>query len=231
MREMCYLADFPFTLNEPDVLAKLRIAGRAEYAERCTRLIRQALDVGRPRAAYGLAYVDEKADDSVVLDGVRFASRVLRVNLGEVNRVFPFLITCGRELDDWSRSFTDMLERFWADAIMEESLLAALDALKAHLAGRYQVGKTAMMNPGSLTDWPLEQQRPLFDILGEAGERSGVRLTDSFLMAPVKSVSGILFQTETAFENCQLCPRETCPNRRAPYDPSLYDKQYARSEE
>lgn len=231
MREICYLLDFPFTLDTPDLLKKLRIDRRPEYAERCTRLIDQALEVGRPRAVYGLAFVDAKADESVVVDGVTFASRVLRVNLGEVNRVFPFLVTCGKELDDWSRSFTDMLERFWADAVMEEALLVAVDALKAHLAGRYQVGQTAMMNPGSLTDWPLEQQRPLFEILGEAADRIGVRLTESFLMAPVKSVSGILFQTETAFENCQLCPRETCPNRRAPYDPALYEKQYARSAE
>jgi len=45
-------------------------------------------------------------------------------------------------------------------------------------------------------------------------------------MVPVKSVSGILFPTEESFASCQLCPREVCPGRRAPYDPDLYDAKY-----
>lgn len=228
MIEISYLADFPFALDIPDLLGKLRIAARPEYAQRCERLAREAVGIGRPRAAYGLAYIESKGEDSVVIDAIPFTSRILRVNLEAVHRVFPFLITCGRELDEWSKAHTDMLERFWADAIMEEALRGALDALNAELAARYKLGQTGMMNPGSLTDWPLEQQRPLFDLLGEASTRIGVQLTDSFLMAPVKSVSGILFQTETKFENCQLCPRETCPNRRAKYDPALFEKQYAK---
>jgi hypothetical protein len=54
----------------------------------------------------------------------------------------------------------------------------------------------------------------------------GVRLTDSCLMMPTKSVSGIRFPTETSFESCQLCPRDDCPGRRAPYDSGLYDRRY-----
>jgi hypothetical protein len=44
-------------------------------------------------------------------------------------------------------------------------------------------------------------------------------------MLPTKSVSGIFFPTETSYENCQLCPRENCPNRRAEYNKAL-EEQY-----
>jgi len=54
-----------------------------------------------------------------------------------------------------------------------------------------------------------------------------VTLTDSFIMVPLKSASGLLFPTESTYENCQLCPREACPNRRMPYDPMLYESRYA----
>ena len=54
----------------------------------------------------------------------------------------------------------------------------------------------------------------------------GVQLTDSYLMHPLKSVSGILFATDGTYGNCQLCPVERCPNRRAPYDPTLFDRKY-----
>jgi hypothetical protein len=42
-------------------------------------------------------------------------------------------------------------------------------------------------------------------------------------------VSGILFPTEETFASCQLCPREDCPNRRAPYDAELFERKYKAS--
>ena len=84
------------------------------------------------------------------------------------------------------------------------------------------------MSPGSLADWPLEQQRALFAVLGDTEGLIGVRLAESCLMIPTKSVSGMRFPTETSFESCQLCPRAVCPGRRAPYDKGLYDRKYAR---
>jgi hypothetical protein len=46
-------------------------------------------------------------------------------------------------------------------------------------------------------------------------------------MVPTKSVSGIIFPTEADFQSCQLCERENCPNRRAPYDEMLYEQKYS----
>jgi hypothetical protein len=82
------------------------------------------------------------------------------------------------------------------------------------------------MNPGSLTDWPLDEQRQLFDLLGDTQELAGVCLTESLLMLPTKSVSGILFETESRFESCQLCPRVRCRARGAPYEPGLMESKY-----
>jgi len=70
----------------------------------------------------------------------------------------------------------------------------------------------------------------LFALLGDATEAVGVRLLDSLLMTPTKSVSGIRFPTEERFESCQLCPRPDCPGRRAPYDATLYERKYRRLE-
>ncbi|HOW74225.1 MAG TPA: vitamin B12 dependent-methionine synthase activation domain-containing protein [Phycisphaerae bacterium] len=221
------LKDIPFDLGVPALLKKLRIDGRPEYAERCSRLAREAALHAHPKGAYRLAYVDSKAEDAVVVNGVTLASRILRVNLGDIHRVFPFVVTCGVELEAWSQTITDMLERFWADTIMEEALRLAFETLTADMTRRYQLGKTAMMNPGSLEDWPIEQQTGLFSLLGDASAQIGVRLTESFLMVPIKSASGLRFPTETGFENCQLCPRERCPNRRAPYDASLHARRFS----
>jgi hypothetical protein len=73
------------------------------------------------------------------------------------------------------------------------------------------------MSPGSLEDWPIEEQSPLFSILNGVEEYTGVGLAENFLMIPRKSVSGIYFPTETEFYSCQLCIKERCPGRRAGY--------------
>ena len=78
-------------------------------------------------------------------------------------------------------------------------------------------GHVSRINPGSLKEWPITGQLPLFEALGGVTADIGVSLAESMLMSPVKSVSGIMFQGDTPFENCQLCPKANCPNRRAPY--------------
>ena len=72
-----------------------------------------------------------------------------------------------------------------------------------------------------MDDWPITQQKELFSLFGDVEELIGVTLTESCLMVPLKSSSGIYFPTEVTFETCQLCPREVCESRRAPYDRAL----------
>ena len=218
------LDSVPCRIGIDDVLKRVHVGDDSSAVE---AMVREAQGLGRPKVLYREVYVDSKADDSVVIDGVPFTSRVLRVNLDEAHRVFPFVVTCGIELDEWSAGYTDLLERFWADAIKEAALGLACSALGEHLNRTFQPGKTSTMNPGSLEDWPIEQQGQLFALLGDPAGAIGVRLTDSFLMLPTKSLSGIYFPTEVAFENCQLCPREKCPGRRAKYDEDLYRQRYA----
>lgn len=194
----------------------------AELAQLC----KAAQAIARPKALYRLAYIDAHDDDGVVVDGVRLTSRVLRVNLDAVHRVWIYTATCGTELGEWADTLDDVLLQFWAEALKETALAAAIRALGADLNERFQPGKTSAMAPGSLVDWPLAQQRPLFALLGDAEQLVGVHLTESCLMVPNKSISGLRFPTEANFESCQLCPRPDCPNRRARYDPELLATKY-----
>jgi len=77
------------------------------------------------------------------------------------------------------------------------------------------------MSPGSLKDWAIEEQRSLFSILGDVEGFIGVRLNETLIMIPNKSLSGIYFPTEIPFYSCQLCQREDCSTRKAPYDENL----------
>jgi hypothetical protein len=220
------LDDIPFQLDVATLQERLRVREGSSYADAFERLVSEALAIARPKALFKVALIDEAGDDYVIIDGVRFRSRVLRVNLDRVHRVFPYVTTCGVELWDWARGLDDTLQRYWADAISEMALRGAIQALDEHLAERYRPGQLARMNPGSLGEWPIREQRALFELLGDPQAAIGVELLNSCLMVPSKSVSGIQFPTEEGFLNCQLCPRQDCPGRRAPYDPGLYERKY-----
>ena len=220
------LTDVAFAPDAAGLRERLHLSSDGDAA-RLAELVDQARAVARPKAACKVAFVESRDDGGVVIDGIRFDSRVLRVNLARANRVFAYVATCGVELEEWSGSVADPFEHYWADAIKEGALGDALRAVNAHVDRRYRPGPTSSMNPGSLPDWPMEQQRPLFELLGDPTAAVGVQLTDSFLMVPNKSISGLRFPTEVGFESCQLCPREICPGRRAPYDKDLYGRRFA----
>ena len=218
--------DIAFEPNLRKLTKKLRAKEGTRHAEQLKSLLDEANAIARPQAMYTAAYVNSRDESSVVIGGIEFNSRVLRVNLNDVHRVFPFAVSCGRELHEWMRDKDDMLLRYYADVISEEALRAAAAELKRHVVRRYGLGRTSTMSPGSLEDWPIQEQRPLFQLLGDPEEAMGVRLTDSMLMIPSKSMSGIRFPVEKTFESCQLCQRERCPSRKAPYDQGLYVRRY-----
>ena len=219
------LDEIPFAVDREQLRRRLRVRpGSAETSE-LDGLIEAALALGQPRALYGVAYIERRTDTEVTIDGVTFASRALVVNLAAVHRVFPCLATCGVELGQWADGLDDVLHQFWAEEIKLAALACAVDAQRAALARDFSPGNTSAMNPGSLDDWPLGQQRPLFALLREA-DAVGVTLNESCLMTPNKSVSGLRFATESTYENCMLCPRADCPGRRALYDATLWDRHY-----
>lgn len=220
------LGAIPFEPDTAYLHKRLRIKEGSGAAADLEQMLGTAVRLAHPRAIYLESYISTRGEDWVDIEGIRFSSRVLRVNMEQAYRVFPFLATCGQELQTWAEGFEDLLERYWAEAIKESALACARQALFNHMEAHYNPGRTASMSPGSLQDWPIQEQQPLFRLFGDRAGQIGVQLTESMLMIPTKTVSGIRFPTEVAFESCQLCPREGCPGRRAPFDPTLYNSRY-----
>jgi len=219
------IKDIPFKLDTPALLLRVHIRPGGDDAQEFEQLLHLARKVGRPKAIYAEVYVELRGEDSVSLNGICFTSPMLRDNLSKIDRVFPFVITCGHEMDQVKLSHDNLLAGFWWDAIKESLLTTASQYLLKRLESRYQLKKTASMSPGSgdVNVWPIEQQQELFALLGDVRGQIGVELTDSFLMIPNKTVSGIHFPTERDFRTCQVCHREKCSNRRAPFDQALWE--------
>jgi hypothetical protein len=204
-------------LDIEEVKAKLRAKDRD--------LVQYLLDIARPlispKIIFQISTVQGKYEDNVVIDGVIFKSRVLQRILDKGERVFPFIITIGKGLEEEVDKISDLLEKYYLDVIGNMALIKTREYLERYLGSRFAIRCLSFMEPGSLGDWPIEEQRPLFSLF-RGGEASiGVRLTENLLMIPRKSLSGIFFPTEKVFYSCQLCPRERCEGRKASYDREL----------
>lgn len=177
-----------------------------------------------PKAIYNVCYIEEKLENSVVVGGLQLSSRVLRKNLEQVERIFPYVITLGGKLGEKQNACDDILENYYLDSIGNLALTSVRKQLEKHLQSKFALEKMSSMAPGSLSDWPIEEQEPLFKLVGDVEASIGVKLTQSLLMIPAKSISGFYFPTEVSFYSCQLCPRERCESRKAKFNQTLVDE-------
>jgi hypothetical protein len=201
-------------LDSGSITRRLRALG----LQQVNNLVNLAQSVIKPKVAFQACYVDEKGAEGVTIDGVRFRSRVLRDNLEEVWRVFPFVLTLGAAVDTLIEKTTDVLEKYFLGEIANISLNRTRRGFENHLCAQFALEKISCMTPGSLQNWPIEGQKDLFALLPGVETSVGVRLTGSLLMLPRRSVSGVYFPSEVSFFSCQLCPRRLCDDRKARYD-------------
>ena len=217
---MITLEHIPVSLDLEEIKRRLHMEERGDWGPGQT-LIETAQSLISARAAYEVCFIEAKREGVIVIDGIRLTSKVLRKNVDKVERVFPYVMTIGNRLEEKARACEDLLEQYYLDTIGNVALNLARKYLEDHLRSTFALGEVSYMGPGSLHDWPIENQRPLFSILGDVEASIGVRLEENFLMIPTKSLSGIYFPTEIRFYTCQLCPRKNCEARRAAYDENL----------
>lgn len=216
--ERYFMDDFQIEIPFEKLEAKLHISDD-EDLELMRGKLEEGLAVAKPRALYRICSIDEVEGDKVIIEGTEFRSETLASRLKGMHHVFAYVVTCGREVDEWSNEDDDYVMRLWLDILKEMILNEARRQFQAALCSRYEIPGLSSMNPGAgnLDTWPIDQQVPLFSLLQNVTEDTGVVLTDGYLMYPTKSVSGVLFPSEKEFVTCSLCKRENCPNRRAPF--------------
>lgn len=217
--------DIPFEIDVSSIRESLEAEGKSISGDSLERFAAEAKAVGRPKFLIHPQPVSEVRDDTVRLGDHTFTSRAMAFHFSGLERVFPYLVTAGTELADWVDSLTEP-EKSYADRMAEAALGAALSAVEGEIRKQFGIDAIARINPGSLVDWALDEQRILFALLGEPVRELGVHLSDNLLMFPIKSGSGIVFPDETGFVTCRLCTVSGCRLRRAAYEPGRYERMY-----
>ena len=131
-----------------------------------------------------------------------------------------FLCTAGARFSDEVQALNaagDFLEAYVLDAIGSLTVERAMDRIQRSLETEQAVRGWKITNrysPG-YCNWPLKDQRALFELIG--ANPTGITLSPSCLMSPIKSVSGIIGLGPTARRReygCVVCRNETCIYRK-----------------
>ena len=104
----------------------------------------------------------------------------------------------------WSGAGSGAAEKLAVSVEDRIRKLASLDGLK--ISRRFSPG---------YCDWAVSQQKMVFQALGD--DSAGILLTESCLMIPRKSVSGIVGLAKGNIEDynpCNTCKKQECPGRR-----------------
>ena len=129
-----------------------------------------------------------------------------------------FVCTAGEGISHWSKQTmeNDPLKGFIADILGSVVVEAAIEEIQKRLSDEMaQAGLkiTNRYSPG-YCGWSTVEQHKLFSLLPEGN--CGVSLTESALMLPIKSVSGVIgIGANVSFHpyTCQLCDAMFCVYR------------------
>ena len=226
---MNHILTVPFGLDAEELAQKMKIRG--SLLDEFQALVAQVAAVACPKVLWREAYVGAVGDGTIAIEDVVFRSDAMAHNLTGIGRVFAYVATCGREVNELPVAQNDFVQGAWLHFIKLELLKVCLPALRAQIQQQFGMERMSAMNPGSgdVDVWTIDQQTGLFSLFGDVEAQVGVRLTESYLMVPDVSVSGILFATDHSYQNCQLCRREHCHNRSAPFDAVLWAEVQAKA--
>ncbi len=137
----------------------------------------------------------------------------------KADRVAIFVCTIGDEMENWSKQLAsegDVPYSYVVNTVASEAVEQAADVLHDALGEQMKLQNLNITNrysPG-YCNWSVAEQHILFSFLPE--NFCGITLTDSALMLPIKSVSGIIGigrQVKKMNYICDTCGVKDCTYR------------------
>jgi len=164
----------------------------------------------------------ENESKSILINDITFnIKNIVYQQIKKSESVALFICTAGEEIGKKSRKYMherDLLRGYIYDVVGSEIAEAAADLMQDDLgkaAAESGLKITNRYSPG-YCGWSVNEQHKLFSLIPY--NYCGIRLTESALMDPVKSVSGIIGIGSNVKSNpytCRMCDMKDCIYRKA----------------
>lgn len=192
---------------------------RSEVLSLVDSQIRKAYELIKPAAYYTIKPITSVGNSTISVDGLLFTSHKLARMFSGCSQAAIFAVTIGEALEKEVAQLTQeglILKASVLDAagsVAVEKVATWLEIMIKGIAAANGDKVSWRYSPG-YCDWDTTQQKELFR--GLDGKSIGVNLTDTCLMVPRKSMSGIMGMGKSCntFSACRFCNRKSCPTRR-----------------
>ncbi len=192
---------------------------RSEVLSLVDSQIRKAYELIKPAAYYTIKPITSVGNSTISVDGLLFTSHKLARMFSGCSQAALLVVTIGEALEKEVAQLTKeglILKASVLDAagsVAVEKVAAWLEIMIKGIAAANGDKVSWRYSPG-YCDWDTTQQKELFG--GLDGKSIGVNLTDTCLMVPRKSMSGIMGMGKSCntFSACRFCNRKSCPTRR-----------------
>ena len=193
------------------------------------RQMERAYELIEPLACYSILPITGIKDSNIFIGSYTLKSSILTKILSNCQHIAIFVKTIGDKLERKTAQLSNKgstLEAYVLDAIGSAALAEVTDPLidKIRAIAVADGNKiTSSFSPGQI-DWNNIQQKTIFNLID--AQSIGIRLTDTFMMIPAKSVSGIfgigkLKIGQDRITPCRFCNKQNCPDRREPFMPQM----------
>lgn len=218
------------SIEAADLLSLLGNSGEEmdqHTLELIEKYIIECKEIMSPMGGYALFDVESDGDgpelkEEVEIDGIRFhIGKILKRMLRNSKRYAFFAVTAGPEPEALSKSLFEkshFLEGYIVDLIGSGIVDALADQMHRQInnhAAAQGMRATNRYSPGYCS-WNVAEQQKLFGLLPE--NCCGISLSDSSLMQPIKSISGIIgMGADVKFQDytCEICSMKDCQYRKA----------------
>jgi len=175
----------------------------------------------KPRLIYTVKKVKHVEKGMVTLNNeIRFKSPKLSKTLGDSREIICFVATIGRPIEREVGRFLRekrLSEAYILDAVGSVTVEDMVERFQGYMDLRYKKERkasTLRFSPG-YCDWSIKEQKKLFAVLD--AEQVGIQLTESCLMNPRKSISGVFGISPLdlpRYNPCSDCRKSNCEARR-----------------
>lgn len=186
-----------------------------QYTAECIKIM-------SPQGGYArFEAIVSESNEEIKIEGTRFQTgRIINKLLNHSEEYIFFVVTAGPAPESLSRILLEegqYLEGYLVDLIGSGIVESAANQLHDHIcsmAASRGLKVTNWYSPGYCS-WNVNEQQKLFSLIPE--DCCGITLSDSSLMSPIKSLSGIVgIGTSVKFQEytCEICNMKNCMFRK-----------------
>lgn len=164
-----------------------------------------------PAALLSEAAVIDKTPDKIISSLGEFNCSLLAELVGKSEKLFPFIVTCGKSIGEFGTDISDPLQLYWIDFLKEYAMEQAFGEIKSEVARQCPDNKISSLIPTDDTVWKIEGLREIFNVFpSESVEQIAVELTEYLHMIPTKTRAGVFFPSHKEVDICSLCSIKKC---------------------